>query len=246
MVVDYRKVNAKVVFDSYPMPTIEQAFEQFGGAVVLSVLDLNSAYYQFTLSQRSRRVTAFCTPFGLFEFNKLPMGISVDCQGLSRVVDELFADLKGKYVFNFLDDLGVFSSSVGEHEAHLREVLRRLERAGFTMNPEKVILGASEIKYLGHLLSSRSVKVLPERVEAIQRYPRPTNLRALRRFLGMIGFYARFIPGYSGKAATLHALKRKDTPLCGMKNISGHSIHLRKLYVRPRCFKFRILLEILY
>jgi len=110
MVVDYRKVNAKVVFDSYPMPTIEQAFEQFGGAVRFSVLDLNSAYYQIPLSEKSRRITAFCTPFGLFEFNKLPMGISVGCQGLSRVVDE-FADLKGTYVFNFLDDLLVYSIS---------------------------------------------------------------------------------------------------------------------------------------
>ena len=126
-------------------------------------------------------------------------------------MDELFADLKGKYVFNVLDDLVVFSQSVGEHEEHLREVLRRLDRAGFTLNPE-VILAASEIKYLGHLLSSRGVKVLPDRVESIQRYPRPTNLRALRRFLGMVGFYARFVPEYSRKAATLHALKKKDFP----------------------------------
>jgi hypothetical protein len=138
------------------------------------------------------------------------MGISMGCQGLSRVVDELFADVKGKYVFNFFDDLLVFSPA-GEHEGHLREVLGRLERAGFTLNPEKVILGASEIKYLGHLLSARGVRVLPDRVETI-RYPRPTNLRALRRFLGMIGFYARFIPDYSGKATTLHALKRKGVP----------------------------------
>ena len=81
LVVDYRKVNAKVVFDSYPMPTIEQALDQFSGASVFSVLDLNSAYYQIPLSEQSRRVTAFCTPFGLFEFNKLPMGISVVSQG---------------------------------------------------------------------------------------------------------------------------------------------------------------------
>jgi len=100
MVVDYRKVNAKIVFDSYPMPTVEQAFEQFAGAVVLSVFDLNSAYFQIPLTARSRRVTAFCTPFGLFEFNRLPMGISVGTQGLTRVVDELYADLKGGYVFN--------------------------------------------------------------------------------------------------------------------------------------------------
>jgi hypothetical protein len=102
MVVDYRKVNAKVIFDSYPMPTIDQAFEQFGGAVRFSVFHLNSANYQIPLSEKSRRITAFCTPFGLFEFNKLPMGINVGCQGLSRVVDELFADLKGNDVFNFL------------------------------------------------------------------------------------------------------------------------------------------------
>jgi hypothetical protein len=117
------------------------------------------------------------------------MGISMGCQGLSRVVDELFTDLKGKYVFTFLDDLVVFSPSVGEHEEHLREVLRRLEKVGFTLNP-KVMLGASEIKYLGHLLSSRGVKVLPDRGETIQRYPRTTNQRALKRFLGMVGFYA--------------------------------------------------------
>ena len=148
MVVDYRKVNSKIVFDSYPMPTIEQALEQFGGVAIFSVLDLNSAYYQIPLSSKSRRITAFCTPFGLFEFNKLPMGISVGCQGLSRVVDKLFADLKGQYIFNFLDDLVVYSSSAGEQVNHVREVLGRLQRAGFTLNPDKVVLGATEIKYL--------------------------------------------------------------------------------------------------
>jgi hypothetical protein len=204
MVVDYRKVNSRIRFDSYLMPTIEQAFEQFGGAVVFSVLDLNSAYYQIPLSRRSRQVTAFCTPFGLYEFNKLPMGISVGCQGLSRVIYELFADLKGQYVFNFLDDLVVYSASMEEHARHVQEVLSRLQRAGFTLNPDKVTLGATEIKYLGHLVSSRGVRVLPDRVEAIRRFSRPTNLRSLRRFLGMVGFYARFIPDFSGVAAPLH------------------------------------------
>ena len=182
LLVDYRKVNTRVVFDSYPMPTIDQALDQFAGASVFSVLDLNSAYYQIPLSERSRRITAFCTPFGLFEFNKLPMGISVGSQGLNRVIDELFADLKGKYLFNFVDDLVVYSPSVERHGVHLREVLRRLQAAGFTLNPDKVVLGASEIRYLGHHISARGVRVLPDRVEAIGQYPRPHNLRSLRRF----------------------------------------------------------------
>jgi hypothetical protein len=209
MVVDYRKVNQKVVFDSYPVPSVDQAFENFGGATVFSVVDLNMAYYQVPLSRRSQRITAFCTPHGLFEFTKLPMGVSVGCQGLSRVIDELFADLKGKYVFNFIDDLVIYSSSPEEHEMHVREVLRRLQNAGLTLNPEKVTLCAPEITYLGHLLSAKGVKVLPDRIMAIQNYPRPITLRQLRRFLGMVGFYARFIPEFSRRAAVLHALKKK-------------------------------------
>jgi len=207
--VDYRKVNSKVVFDSYPMPTIEQALDQFGGAVVFSVLDLNSAYYQIPLSEKSRRITAFYTPFGLFEFNKLPMGISVGCQGLSRVVDEFFADLKGSFVFNFVDDLVVYSPSIEEHRIHVRKVLNRLQGAGLTLNPEKVLFGATEIKYLGLLISGRGVKIVPDRVLAVQQYPRPTSLRSLRRFMGMVGFYARFIPWYGDITIVLHGLKKK-------------------------------------
>jgi hypothetical protein len=137
------------------------------------------------------------------------MGISVESQGLSRVIDEIFADLKGRFVFNFLDDLLVYSASVEEHVVHVREILGRLQKAGFTLNPEKVSFGAHEMKYLGHLIPSRRIKILPERVAAIQEYPRSKNLRALRRILGMVGFYGRFIPGYSDHASVVHALKKK-------------------------------------
>jgi hypothetical protein len=211
-------VNQKIVFDSYPVSSIEQAFEQLGGATVISVLDLNSAYYQIPLPKRSQRITAFCTPFGLFEFSKLPMGISVGCQGLSPVIDELFADLKGDYMFNFIDDLVVYSSSHEEHNNYVREVLRRLQTAGITLNPEKVTIGATEITYLGHLLSAKGVKVLLDRIVAIQNYPRPTTLSALRRFLGMVGFYARFIPEFSKRAAVPHALKRKGVQFVWTSN----------------------------
>jgi len=209
LVLDYRKINTKILFDSYPIPTVEHALEQFNGATIFSVFDLKSAYYQTPLSPKSRPVTAFCTPFDPFEFNKLPMGISVGCQGLSRVVDELFADLKWEYVFNFLDDLVVYSASSEQHVGHVREVLRRLQQFGFTLNSEKMVLGAYEIKYLGHLLSARGVKILPDRVKAIQQYSSPTISRSLRRFCGMVGYYARFIPGYADIVAVLHELKKK-------------------------------------
>jgi hypothetical protein len=210
MVVDYRLLNRKIVFDAFPMPNVENAFANFSKAKIFSVLDLNSAYYQIPLSARSRRVTAFCTPFGLFEFNKLPMGISVGCQVLSRVVDSLFGDLKHKSVYNFMDDLVVYSTSLEEHLVHLREVFQRLEKAGFTLNQDKLRLAQREIPFLGHLLSQDGVRISPERVEAITSFSPPNNLKAVRRFLGMVGFYSRFVDRFSQIAEPLHALKRKN------------------------------------
>jgi hypothetical protein len=101
MVVDCRLLNKKVVFDAFPMPSVEHAFANFQGAKVFSILVLNSVYYQIPLSARSRKAT-FYTPFGLYEFTKLPMGISVGCQVLWRVVNTLFGNLKHSYVYNFM------------------------------------------------------------------------------------------------------------------------------------------------
>jgi hypothetical protein len=123
------------------------------------------------------------------------------------VVDQLFADLKGKFVFNFLDDLVVYSGLLAEHVTHMQTVLSRLQSAGFTLNPDKITLASREIRYLGHLFSADGIKVLPERVASIESYPRPQNLRSVRRFVGMVGIYARFIPDYSQMAEPLHALK---------------------------------------
>ena len=139
------------------------------------MLDLNSAYYQIRLSATSRRITAICTPFVLFDFNKLPICISVGSQGLSRVIDKLFVDLKVKFLFRFLDDLVVYLLSLEEHERHAREVRSRLQGACFTLNPDEVVLSASEIKYMCHRLR-RVVQIISERVATIQKYPRPTNL----------------------------------------------------------------------
>jgi len=151
-------------------------------------------YNQITLAAKSRSVTSFFTPFGLYEFNNLPMGISMGSHALSRVVNELFADLIRSYVFNFLDDLLVYSSSPREHVNHVREFLSRHPRSAFILNTVKVVLGASVFNYLCHLISTRVVNILPDMVTAIQDYPRPVHLRSLKRFIGTVGVYARFIP----------------------------------------------------
>jgi hypothetical protein len=192
-----------------------------------TTFSLGHEFCLLPLSFRSRRVTAFCTENGLFEFKIVPSGISVGCQGLITVIDELFADLKGPYVLSFLEDLMVYSPSVDQHGARVLEVLGRLQRAGFTLNPEKVTLRSTDITYLGNWLSAKCNKIIPDSISAIQNYSRTTNLRALRLLIGMVGFYSLFIPDCSGKAAALHEFKRK----------CGHFIWLKEHHATFECFK---------
>jgi hypothetical protein len=110
-------------------------------------------------------------------------------------VDNFFGDLKGEYVFNYLDDLVVYSASISEYQGHLTEVLDRLRAAGFTLNNE-IVLGASEIKYRGHYLSSRGIRAIPDMVEPIRQFTRPRNLRSSWRCLWMVSVYARFTPEF--------------------------------------------------
>jgi hypothetical protein len=185
MVVDYRILNKNLVFDAFSMLTFEHVFTNLHNAKLYSVLYLTSAYNQISLSAKSRR--AFCMFFGLFELNMLPLGISVGCQVLSRVVDKLFGGLKQKFVYNFMDDPVVYSRSLPEHLGHFAEVFKRLEKAGFSLNPDNLRLGQAEIALIWHLVSGQGVKILPERVEATWTFPYPKNLKGVRRFLGMAG-----------------------------------------------------------
>lgn len=209
MVVNYQKLNQKVVFDSYPVPAIENAFLHFQGAKYFSVLDLNSAYYQVPLSEESARAAAFVTPFGLFQPCRTPMGLSIGSQVLSRLLDRILGDLKYEYVYNYIDDVLVFSSNWSDHLRHLREVFTRLRNAGLTVNPDKVSLGVTEIKFLGHIISGSGIRVNPERIQGIVDCRPPTDLKGVRRYLGLAGYFCRHIPNFSRLAAPLNQLKRK-------------------------------------
>lgn len=209
LVVDYRKVNAKIVFDTFPLPTIESALMTFGQAKYFTILDLNSAYHQIPLTKESQRYTAFATPFGTYAYTRLPFGLTIGSQVLSRILANLFSDMSWEFLFLYLDDLLVFSNSFEEHMAHVQLVLERLRFAKFTVNPDKVSFCVPEIQYLGYLISSSGVRVNPDRIKPILEFPVPTSLRQLKRFLGMIGFYSRFIAKLSDISEPLNALKRK-------------------------------------
>lgn len=210
MVVDYRKLNMHVEVEAVPLPNINSCFDWFKGAKFFTVLDLNSAYHQIPLSQKSKHVTAFVTPWMLYHYNRIPFGLCTGGQVLTRLLDKIFSDIKFDFVFNYLDDLVIFSKSWEEHIKHVREVLTRLRGANLTVNPEKVKFGAQEISFLGHLVSAQGVRIDPERTLAIKNFPRPKDAKGIARFIGMINYFRKFIPNFSEVAAPLNALRQKN------------------------------------
>lgn len=218
MVIDYRKLNQKIEIDSVPLPNLHSAFDWFGKGKFFTVIDLNSAYHQIPLKEESKPLTSFCTPWNLYRFNRVPFGLAVGAQSLTSLLDKVFHDLKFKFVFNYLDDLVVYSETWEEHLSHLKEVLTRLQKAGLTCNPEKVKFAQPEIAFLGHLVSAKGVRIDPARTQSIRDFPAPKDQKGIARFIGMVNFYRKFIPNISEIALPLNELRRK-----GVKFVWGEA-----------------------
>lgn len=209
-VVDYRQLNRKVVLQSVPLPDLHNCFSWFAGARYFTVLDLNQAYYQIPLAEESKSITAFCTDWNLYEFNRVPFGLSTGAAVLSRLLDMVLGDVKFKFVYNYLDDVVIYSRSFGEHLEHIRTVLDRLAGAGLTVKPSKLNLVRSEISFLGHLVSGQGIRIDPSRTQAIFKFRPPTSKKGIARFIGMINYFRKFIPRFAELAAPLNALRKKN------------------------------------
>jgi hypothetical protein len=199
----------KIVIESVPLPDIHSCFHWFAGATVLSTLDLNSAYNQIPLSERSRQCTAFATDWNLFEFCLVPFGIATGAQVLTRLLNKIFSGVKFKFVYRYLYDLVVLSSSFYEHILHLREEFSRLQHAGLTVNPANVKFASHHLSFLGYLVSPAGVTVDPAGTLAIQYFPAPKDAKGVTRFIGMVNFFHKFIPNLAHRAAPLNDLRKK-------------------------------------
>jgi hypothetical protein len=147
---------------------------------------------------------------GLFQFKRLPMGLANSPGTFQRVMEAVLRGLSWKSCLVYLDDIIVFSKTFDEHVMHLEEVFERLAAADLKLKAEKCKFACKELRYLGHVVSESGIRPDPEKVNAVQDFPIPSNLKELRAFLGLSGYYRKFIPGYSGIAAPLYALTKKD------------------------------------
>ena len=201
---DYRALNAASEDDRYPMPHLQDFTIQLEGKNIFSKVDLVRAYNQVPMNASDIAKTAIVTPFGLFEFKRMPFGLKNAAQTFQRLMDNVLRDCSFAYVY--LDDILVASSSVDEHRQHLRQLFRKLADYGLVVNPQKCVLGQSSLEFLGHYVTSAGVQPLQSRVESITNFPRPRSNKSLQEYLGMLNFYRRFVPHAAAMLLPLYEL----------------------------------------
>lgn len=209
--LDFRKLNSVSKFDPYPMPRVDELVENLGKAKYLTTLDLCKGYWQVPLTPESKEMTAFKTPFGHFQFCVLPFGLHGAPATFQRMMNEILRGTE-KFASAYLDDIIIYSQTWREHMDHLKEVLLRIKNAGLTIRPDKCTLARTETQYLGYVLGHGVIRPQVGKVEAIKRAERPVTKKQVRSFLGLVGWYRRFIPSFSEQAYALTELTKKDKP----------------------------------
>jgi len=212
MCVDYRGLNKVTVKDKYPLPRIEELLDRLKGAKIFSKLDLRSGYNQVRINEGDIPKTAFSTRYGLFEFCVLPFGLTNAPATFMRLMNTIFVGELDRFVQVFLDDILIFSETIEQHVAHLRKVLTTLRQQQLFAKMSKCEFGLPAVTYLGHIVSSEGISTDPSKVAAVKDWPTPKDVHEVRQFLGLAGYYQRFILNFAGIAAPLTDLTKDDTP----------------------------------
>ena len=189
---DYRRLNSMTPDDRYPVRTLSDFTSELQGKTIFSKIDMLKGYHQIPVAEEDVCKTAVITPFGLFVFPRTPFGLKNAGQDFQRLMDQIFGDIP--HTFVYIDDILVASETEEEHLKDLKVVLDLLRENGLVTNREKCILGRSSIEFLGYRVDANGISPLPERVEAIRQMKRPTSVKELQRFLGMVNYYRKFIP----------------------------------------------------
>ena len=226
--VDFRKVNelqqevitagkTKGQISIHPLPKIDKMYVKLKGAKVFSTIDLRSGYHHIAFGKSSRAKTAFVTPFCKYEFLMVPFGLAQAAAYFQLLMNKVLKGLK--FAMTYLDDIIIFSGNELQHLEHLEIVFSRLQDAGLKMKRSKCDFFKSEIHYLGHLISPEGISPLPNKLDCIRHMPAPKDTKEIKQFLGLTGYYRKFVPRFADISRPLTTLMKKDrkfewTPAC--------------------------------
>ncbi|KAK1414436.1 hypothetical protein QVD17_30180 [Tagetes erecta] len=212
MCIDYRELNKLTVKNRYPLPRIDDLFDQLQGATHFSKIDLRSGYHQLRVHNDDIPKTAFRTRYGHYEFLVMPFGLTNAPAVFMDLMNRVCRPYLDKFVIVFIDDILIYSKSKSEHEQHLRTILELLKKEQLFAKLSKCEFWLKEVQFLGHIVNEKGIHVDPAKIEAVKNWVTPKTPTEIRSFLGLAGYYRRFIPNFSKIAVPLTALTHKGKP----------------------------------
>ena len=208
--IDYRELNKVTIRNQYPLPIIDDLFDQLQGARVFSKIDLRSGYHQVRIRSEDVPKTAFRTRYGHYEFLVMQFGLTNAPAAFMDLMNRIFHPYLDQFVIVFIDDILIYLGSKEDHEEHLRVVLHILRENQLYTKFSKCQFWLDSVAFLGHVISAKGVSVDPQKIEAVVNWKPPTNVIEIRSFLGLAGDYRKFVEGFSKLPAPVTKLTRKE------------------------------------